>query len=72
MANFEYGVGIVGDRDAVLEARLEAISAEEAAKIAALAGLTDVGADGDWDVADDAAYAELTVQAISLWRKKLK
>ena len=69
MANFQY-TNITGSiRDAAFEARLEKIGADEAAVLAGLAGVTDVGEDGDFDVTSDAAYTELYDQSIGFWKR---
>ena len=72
MANFEY-TGITADlREADVEGLLEKIDSTLAGKIAGLAGITDVGADSDYDVTTDAAYTELIIQTQAIMKKKLK
>lgn len=72
MANFQYSGITSALRQADVEGLLEKIDETLAGKIAGLAGITDVGADGDYDVTDDAEYAELIIQTQAIMKKKLK
>jgi len=72
MANFEYTGVTAGIRQSDVEGLLEKIDSTLAGKIAGLAGLTDAGADGDYDVTSDAEYNELIVQTMAITKKKLK
>ncbi len=72
MANFQYS-GVTPElRQADVEGLLEKIDEVLAGKIAGLAGISDAGADGDFDVTDDLEYSELMIQTQSVMKKKLK
>ncbi len=72
MANFDYDAGITaGLRQADFEGLLEKVSEEVAAKIASLVPLNDAGADGDYEVDDDAEYVALMEKAAK-YMKKIK
>lgn len=60
MANFVYDAGITAAlREADWETFMNGISFAAAGKLATAAGVTDVGADNDYDVLTDAAYTTL-------------
>ena len=69
MANFQYTGVTAGLRDAEWEAWLEDISSTTAGVIAGMAGLTDVGSDGDFDVTNDSGYTELLTQTRAFYKK---
>ena len=72
MANFVYTGITPAIRQPDVEGLLEDIPNVLAEKIAALAGIPDVGGDGDFDVASDVPYERLMTQTMVMIKKKLK
>jgi hypothetical protein len=72
MANFQYSGITLAIRQPTVEGLLEDIPNVLAEKIADLAGITDVGNDGDFDVTNDVKYERLMTQTMVMIKKKLK
>jgi len=69
MAKFDYTGVTAGIRDNDWETWLEAAPQDVANTLAGIVGLTDVGADGDWDVVNDSNYNELLTQTRGFYKK---
>ena len=72
MANFQYSGITASIRQYNVEGLLEDIPNVLAEKIATLAGIPDVGGDGDYDVSSDVPYERLMTQTMVMIKKKLK